>query len=499
MESDTLGSEPSTVVDSKVSVSSKRKTVKDLKALIELAQKTFEASASILDQSKRLAKHTNDIATKVRQWKSKFCVVTLEEEKKMEPVFELRNVFNRKLHTFESDMEDALSSTDSLAKIDEIFLNLGQINAPSWMTGIDADQEKKLLDFVDQEAVNQLKSKADGLLKKWKVLVRKDCVSISEEFSQAILVIYETASCVAPTDAGEEFSQGKDEHDDLRAKHSPIFSSARASFHEWIRNIDNWLVDQQKMVEKISSLSRQAASCCDRLLAIQNNDGPQSQEPVNIGKDELWLLNCGDELHKSLKSIASLMQNVNACAKQINNARTFLNNKFIPLLLEKKSLFENTKKEAMDKIETSIQKVRTETRDVLEQLEQLCLFYYEFQQAQDSIRPEILRRWNALAEIEELARKQQEKLNSLVKLEIEMRTEYHREKGGFLPAELCSCLSPSLVHFPTSFQYVVSNPEDAQGLHACISRMNETDQKDNKSDQKFNTTPTQGRSENIST
>jgi len=30
-------------------------------------------------------------------------------------------------------------------------------------------------------------------------------------------------------------------------------------------------------------------------------------------------------------------------------------------------------------------------------------------------------------------------------VQIEMRTEYHRDKGAFLPSELCSCLTPDLV------------------------------------------------------
>lgn len=78
------------------------------------------------------------------------------------------------------------------------------------------------------------------------------------------------------------------------------------------------------------------------------------------------------------------------------------------------------------------------------------------------------RRWKAIAEIETLAKSQQEELNSLLQKELGERSRFFESKGTFLPESLCPALSPGLA--PTSFQYVIANPEDAQLLHDCVSR-----------------------------
>ena len=81
------------------------------------------------------------------------------------------------------------------------------------------------------------------------------------------------------------------------------------------------------------------------------------------------------------------------------------------------------------------------------------------------------RRWRYITKVESLAKAQQDELNSLVQKEIAERKAFNNKHGMFLPNSLCPALDQDVL--PTSFQYVMANPSDAQLLHECMSKKEE--------------------------
>jgi len=437
-----------------------------LKSLIYLAEKTFETSASVLDQTRRLSKHSSDTASKAKEWKLKLVDETIKVDKVFRDLIEFLKETEGKTRSFENNLKKSNAARESFEKLDDVFHGLEQMHAPKWMTG--AEEDKSLLHFVDQEGVKRLRTKAEKLVKRWNDLVKIRSIGILESIKQDVQKICDSAAAVS----FEDKKLAQIEARKLDSGETALFLSARSSFQAWTKNMDRWLVSQQESVSKASSLSRQAAACCDRLLTLRNgNIEIGSAERESLEQDEAWLKKCGDELHSLLSSVAQSTKNINERAKKLSASKNKLASSFIPILTSINKKIDTESRLSVKEIEQEIERTENETQDLVDELDQLCVFYYEFQNSFVTIKPEIQRRWSVLAEIEALARKQEEQLNELVQLEIEMRTEYHRDKGAFLPSELCSCLTPDLVNFPTTFKYVVANPEDAQLLHACISEM----------------------------
>ena len=92
--------------------------------------------------------------------------------------------------------------------------------------------------------------------------------------------------------------------------------------------------------------------------------------------------------------------------------------------------------------------------------------YRDYQDAFGAVEGEVRRRWAALAAIEKRALEMQAEVDAMAERELQERTAFQERHGRALPAGLCPALAPGLR--PTSMQFVVAEPDDAQLLHSCI-------------------------------
>ncbi len=92
--------------------------------------------------------------------------------------------------------------------------------------------------------------------------------------------------------------------------------------------------------------------------------------------------------------------------------------------------------------------------------------YRDYQGALSAVEGEVRRRWAALAAVEKRALEMQAEVDAMAERELEERTAFQERHGRALPAGLCPALAPGLR--PTSMQFVVAEPDDAQLLHSCI-------------------------------
>jgi hypothetical protein len=316
----------------------------------------------------------------------------------------------------------------------------------------------------------------------------------------SVTSVSESLSGIQNLQVGDTMSDSEGESADKLRSHP--FQGAERAMETWVVESQNAL---DKLEQEVEYMTKLETVLLDVVRAIDANNGdldsqivtearvrlqgmladhPQmvgddvvagaTQATQTAGTDDDGLSTTASVLEDAnallvscLRRIAALTQVVGRSAKAMQNAKQTLQVSLLPSL-DGLAVTAGERLAHADEMHSKFVELERRLPLLVEEINNLAVFYTQFVSAHGNIETEIFRRWHALARMEETAREQQQVLAQMYNQELQEREQFYEQHGQFLPQTLCRALGAHLQ--PTTFQYFPVNPEDATLLYNSISR-----------------------------
>jgi len=346
----------------------------------------------------------------------------------------------------------------------------------------DGEMKWSLRDFVDIEEIEKLKSFAETKKEERRknlenaeraARTRIDIKnSVAKERIQPFLKILLTLAEGAETMNGNEISEGQ-------------------CFDVWEARANSLIEEQSILIKRLSGGSLGLAELYDHLLhsdgdvdtavrqlgemtgkihTFVDEDGAVTTEDEAFSIDDLVevVSACDSKFKDGLKRVAASVESMKQLSNKFSEAEKAFKTD-VEAYIAQLETEANTELVGGDKLQEECMALTEKVNAANDQFTKLDEFYVKFINAKGEVKGEIRRRWNALAEIENMAQEQQARINKLVEQENAARKSFDEEFGIYLPEGFCPALSVGAE--PTNFQYIITNAEDAQNLLASVKRM----------------------------
>mmetsp|Transcript_12212 Transcript_12212/g.22649 ORF Transcript_12212/g.22649 Transcript_12212/m.22649 type:complete len:508 (+) Transcript_12212:63-1586(+) len=481
-----------------------------MEAVRKEARAAHDFGVKAVNNASSLLEHSQSSLATLRNWQSELAESMSSDQQTLET----------SLESSRAALSDAISRVEQMSKtrakkheeaasgLERTIEQLGDIAVPAWIS-----TAKTLKDFVMLEGAQELSSEVETMQREANRLA-ESLVHLEKKLASNHHAIETSLRKICPLEAQQTLGSEIPNRD---MNDHPAFQPMREFINDWMHKVKLAIDEQRELVSEGSfgsvalaklqdQLLRDSSSSLDHLAKMdfvdqlyqfvnvsakieqnqlekqqqqqqkqqqqQNQKQRQLVKPKVLDTGDLELVELIKRAHKGfkvlLKSMVFSVEEVKSLSAGIKKAYDEFS--------QVSNMIQDLEREALEAIEqasiaqTLSQELGSSIDDIIAETSKLEGIYVNYMSAQESIAPEVLRRWKALAEIEELARKYQDEINSLVTKEVQAREAFSECHGQYLPESFCPPLAPGAQ--PTSFQFLIVNGEDAEGLGGLVESIN---------------------------
>jgi len=408
----------------------------------------FDFSVKVVDNALELYRVSKAIDTREAIEKQKVLISQLvhDAQKAMLGVA----VYLRSISEVVSELDD----DERYLKLRETLDRMENTSIEPWMVSREYPQGNSLVSFVDEQGISETHQEIETQ-KRDIADVATSLQTCIDSFEQRITVCVQAR--VAVTEVLPDQLQVLD--DELKRQDSFLKTLSNGSFnlaaiYQLILNGPDSLLAENQNLETLQNKLQEFAS--NPLFEQPNQDSCLDQ-----------LLDRVEICFKiGLKAVFKSYNDLKA-KLALEKMQTQLQTQVIEPL---KILLKEIQESVSPNILSEINSTKLEIFKYFQEFEKLDQVYKEFLGSQILAKEEVFHRWNFLTRVEELAKKQQEELDKIMEIEKQRRSEFSSNYGMILPQGFCPAIT--LDTPPTTFHYVLVNPDEAQLLGECVENLN---------------------------